>query len=353
MAIIKQIIEDVNIDTDTEIELITDTGEVLKDIGRNGKEKQWAMHKQNNIKLSNFIMQHNQEHHILTDKRLEDLINCGNSLIFANLDDGTKRLKQANFCRNRICPMCQWRRSLKTFSQVSKITDQIIKEYKNNVRFLFLTLTIKNTFADELKPTLDLLNEKFKYLTSKSRTFAPMKEFKSKCWLGCMKAVEVTYNTRDNTFHPHIHCILAVTKDYFNNSKLYISQNQWRIIWQKALNIDYLPLVNIKAINFNAKLPSKAIAEMSKYPCKSLDIFKIKDENMAISVLKTFTDILYKRRFLSFSGIFKEIHRKLRLQDIEDSKIDLIHVDDDNKEKYNIVSYSLYKYKLIQGVYVN
>ena len=348
MDIINQITENVNTD---DLEIITDTGEVLSDIGRNGKEKEWNVHKQNNIRLATLIRKHNAEQHILTDKRLEDLEHCANTLMFANLDNGSKRLKTANFCRNRICPMCQWRRSLKTFSQVSKITTEIINKY-DDVRFLFLTLTVKNCYADELTSTLDMLNAKFKYLTEKGKTFAPMKAFKEKCWLGCMKAIEVTYNSKDNTFHPHIHCILAVKKNYFNDSKLYISQSKWREIWKEALKISYLPMVNVKVIRINEKVFNRnAIAEMSKYPCKTLDIFKIKDEKLAISVLKTFTKVLYKRRFLSFSGIFKEIAKELRLKDVEDEKADLVHVDE-NREQYNIVSYTLYRYKSVAGCYI-
>lgn len=348
MAIINQIVKDVKIN---DVEMITDTGEILIDIGKNGREKEWNVHKRNNIRLATFVKKYNAERHILTNKRLEDLEHCADNLMFANLSNGTKRLKTANFCRNRICPMCQWRRSLKTFSQVSDITNKIIERY-NDVRFLFLTLTIKNCYADELPSTLDLLNDKFKYLIDKSRTFAPLKEFKTKCLIGGMKAIEVTYNHKDNTFHPHIHCILAVKKSYFNDSKLYISQSKWRIYWQQVLKIDYLPLVNVKAIKLNNnKISNKAIAELSKYPCKTLDIFKIKNESMAISVLETFSKILYKRRFLSFFGEFRTIKKELKLQDVEDEKIDLIHVDED-KEQYNIVSYTIYKYKAVAGCYI-
>ena len=33
--------------------------------------------------------------------------------------------------------------------------------------------------------------------------------------LGYMRAIEVTYNQQEDTYHPHIHCIFAVKAQYF------------------------------------------------------------------------------------------------------------------------------------------
>ena len=115
-----------------------------------------------------------------------------------------KRLHGANFCRNRLCPMCNWRRSLKMYSQVSQITDKILTTRKS--RFIFVTLTVKNPDAEHLTETLDLMNKGFKYITSKSQTFAPAQKFKESLQ-GYIKATEITYNSKENTYHPHIHCI--------------------------------------------------------------------------------------------------------------------------------------------------
>ena len=88
-----------------------------------------------------------------------------------------KRLHGANFCRNRLCPMCNWRRSLKMYSQVSQITDKILTTRKS--RFIFVTLTVKNPDAEHLTETLDLMNKGFSYITSNSRTFAPAQNSKN------------------------------------------------------------------------------------------------------------------------------------------------------------------------------
>ena len=55
--------------------------------------------------------------------------------------------------------MCAWRRSLKIFGQVSKVMDHVEKNY--NYRYIFLTLTVKNCYGEDLKDTLDLMTSAF------------------------------------------------------------------------------------------------------------------------------------------------------------------------------------------------
>ena len=56
-------------------------------------------------------------------RRADRVSQCGSYLDFGVLPDGTKKLVKANFCRDRLCPMCNWRRSLKLYSQVSQVMD--------------------------------------------------------------------------------------------------------------------------------------------------------------------------------------------------------------------------------------
>ena len=45
------------------------------------------------------------------------------------------RIVSANFCKNRYCPICQWRKSRKTFALIHNIQEEI--EKNNNLQFLF------------------------------------------------------------------------------------------------------------------------------------------------------------------------------------------------------------------------
>ena len=98
------------------------------------------------------------------------------------------------------------------YSQVSQITDKILATRKS--RFIFVTLTVRNPDGEHLAETLDLMNKGFKYITSKSQNFALAKKFKESLQ-GYIKATEITYNSKDNTYHPHIHCIFKSDQAIF------------------------------------------------------------------------------------------------------------------------------------------
>ena len=61
------------------------------------------------------------------------------------------------------------------------------------------------------------MNKGFSYITSNSRTFAPAKKFKESLQ-GYIKATEITYNSEEDTYHPHIHCIFQVRPSYFKGT---------------------------------------------------------------------------------------------------------------------------------------
>ena len=110
--------------------------------------------------MGNLLLQQKLDDDIITDNGLKSLEECGDTLVFMRNEEGEKRLHGANFCRNRLCPMCNWRRSLKMYSQVSQITDKILTTRKS--RFIFVTLTVKNPDAEHLTETLDLMNKGFR-----------------------------------------------------------------------------------------------------------------------------------------------------------------------------------------------
>ena len=61
---------------------------------------------------------------------------------YANTETGevTRRLVAAQFCRDRLCPMCAWRKSLVMFSQISQIMDWVAE--REETVPIFLTLTV-------------------------------------------------------------------------------------------------------------------------------------------------------------------------------------------------------------------
>lgn len=340
MASITEFYQDVNLET------TTGTGEILKDYSSTGKERPWKLHKQENLQLVKIYKTAREKNiNLITDSRLFDLEHCADTLLFAENAEGKKKLKSANFCRLRLCPMCQWRRSLKMFGQVQTITDKILERDKST-RFLFATFTVKNVDAENLETCINILNNKFLYLVSRNKTFAPAKKLKQNL-LGYLKAVEVTYNSKDKTYHPHLHVIFAVKSTFFKNSSNYMTKKEWIELWQKALNVDYKPQTDIRVIKTNT---GKAIAEVAKYPVKTAPILSLPDDE-AVEVLKTLTLSLNKKRFVSYGGIFKTVKQELKLADIETDK-DLVNVDIEQQERFNAVTAVLFKYNFKFGCYI-
>ena len=88
-----------------------------------------------------------------------------------------------------------------------------------------------------------------------------------------------------------------IDKSYFKDTKKYLTKTKLIEIWQKALEVDYKPSVDIRA-TYNAE--SKTVAEVSKYTVKSSEIVNA-------DVLKTYDKAFFKRRLKSFTGLFREI----------------------------------------------
>ena len=327
------------------LELLQGTGEILSDKDKNGKERPWKKHKMENeglVKL--FEKARDIEQTIITQKRLQELKDCGSSLWFLQNLENKIKLFSANFCQVRLCPMCSWRKSLKLFGQVSKIAAELLR-LQPSARFIFVTLTVPNCTADELTNTINSMNKAFSYLTSNNRNFAPAKKLKANL-LGYMKAMELTYNQQTDTYHPHIHCLLAVRSSYF--TKGYIKKSEWQGIWSQAMKADRELIVHVETIKNST---AKAVAEVAKYPVKATDLLKIENEELAVNALLVIHKALRKRRLVTFGCMFAEIKKQLGLVDIENENIDLVHTDEE-AEAFEPVRMIFYKWHTKIGAYI-
>ena len=319
------------------IEIEEGTGEILQ-------EPQFALKKYANEKLAPIIKKSiNTEKPIMTERGFLSFMECGDFLLFARKHDNKLKLARANFCKSRICNMCNWRRSLKLFGQVSQVIEAI--RAKNiKVRYLFLTLTVKNCKSDKLTETINQLNAGFSRLVNKNNN--KTKPTKIACnLLGYMKAMEITYNVKDDTYHPHIHCILAVRPTYFNTGN-YMKHEDIQALWQKCMNIDYVPQVNVKAIKAGNSTP-KAIAELAKYPTKIATVLSIPADRQE-EVLYTLATAIKGRRLITFGGLFKDVKSELGLADVEKDN-NLVNVGDSDEEG-QVIEYVRFTWRA--GVYI-
>lgn len=214
----------------------------------------------------------------------ERIEKCSNVLKFSS-ENNKFKLKQAFFCRVRYCPVCQWRRSMMWRARFFQIMPQIQQNYLTH-RWVFLTLTVKNCDITDLRSTLKLMSKSWNKFIKYSELSAID---------GFVRTTEVTRG-KDNSAHPHFHCLLFVKPSFFGNS--YVKQDRWRHLWQKALESDYLPVVNVKAVKGDS--PDKAVLETLKYSTKP-DDFMLDKEWFRQLTLQT-----HKMRFIATGGVLKD-----------------------------------------------
>ena len=142
-----------------------DTGElleILSDFSATGKERPWREYKVANEyveKCYKIISRSGGGYWLNKSLRLKE---CGCKLFFDEylVDNDIKlKLKYANSCRVRMCPLCMWRRSLKIHAHVRKILNAVQSE--RQYRYILLTLTVPNVPASELSSKIDEMNTAF------------------------------------------------------------------------------------------------------------------------------------------------------------------------------------------------
>ena len=281
--------------------------EIFLDKNENGKDKDWRGRKVLSLKLADIF-----ENLGYKKSLVERVQTCGDVLRFIRREDGSLKLYQAYFCKNKFCPMCNWRRSMKYSYQTSRIVDEAIKQEPKG-RFLFLTLTVKNTEGEALNSTISQLTKSFDRLFRRAKV--------KKNLLGYLRSVEVTHNEDDNSYHPHIHVLMMVRPSFFQSKKDYITQKEWSDMWSQSLKVDYVPMVDIRTVKEKGKGMRGAILETAKYPTKPI---KLDIENK--QVVDDLYNGLYRKRQLGFGGLFKTIKKQLALDDVETG--DLVHTSD-------------------------
>ena len=242
----------------------------------------------------------------------ERILNCSQLLEFAiGLSDReavTFKLQSARFCRVRYCPVCQWRRSLKWRARFFEVLPKLLEDYPK-VKFVFLTLTVKNCVLGELRLTINKMNKAWSKLIRRKHFSA----------LGWIKSIEVT-KSKDLTAHPHFHCLLMMSLDYFERS--YISHSVWQQLWRKSLKVDYDPIINVKKVKPKVGEEEQlglmaAVCETLKYSVKPNDLIDSSGWLIGLS------EQMYKLRAVSVGGLLKSY-----LSDLgeESDSEDLVHI---------------------------
>jgi len=291
--------------------------EILLDKSKSGKARPWKKNKNISQLIAGDFLKLQEE------GRFIRMASCGCTLVFDTCPaDGRKFLTSANFCRERQCSMCIWRRSKLVAGQVQRVCHQILQE-NPTYKFLLLTLTVPNVLSEELDSTITHLMASWKRL-SERKDFEVIK--------GYFRALEVKYNG-EKGFHPHFHAIICVPPSYFSGQN-YIKQARWLELWREATRQPEITQVDIRRLKKKKWSDSEAsgAVEAAKYSVKMDDIANLEDEER-LKVLKDVHISLKHRRLYAYGGLMKEVHKKLNLSnENEASNEDLVTLGEDKKE---------------------
>lgn len=292
-----------------------EVGQEFIDRSKKGKDRCWKQRKLNNARLGYDLME------LQYNNPAERVLDCSEQLEFNVQNDGSLKLGKVWFCKNKLCPICNWRRALKHSHQASRVLNQAMFDY-STAQFLFLTLTVKNVLGKDLNKALSELTKSFDRLFRRAKI--------KKNLIGFMRATEVTYNEKRHDYHPHLHILMMVKTSYFKGSSNYISQQEWSQMWQQSAKLNYVPMVDVRKVkSSNDNDIYKAVLETAKYPVKPIDSMDLKD-TIRLRVVDDLYKGLYRKRQIAYGGELKKIYKKLALDDLENG--DLVHVADDSSD---------------------
>ena len=247
--------------------------------------------------------------------KADNFKDCGTNIWLDELG----HITGANFCKQRLCPVCNYRRSTLMWHKIH----QIINEFGNN-EFVFITLTVRNCKGEELSKTIDHMLASFKRITNR-RTWR-------RNFIGYVRGLEITYNATKDTFHPHVHILVATSENYFKSD--YVDIHTLRSWWVESARLDYFVQVNIEKV----KNKEKAVAEVAKYAVKMSDILATEISSQRLRATQILASCLNGRRLISTGG---EITKKARLL-----KISL----DDDYDEFSARETSKF-YRWVNGAY--
>lgn len=268
------------------------------------RDQPWEKHRSNADRVEEFYRASEYQRYSDRVRFCAEFLGFG--LALDDHDTLKLKLKSARFCRVRHCPVCQWRRSLMWKAKTYKVLPKIVEAYPT-YRWLFLTLTQKNVQIGELRQTLTEMN----------RAFARFTQLKAWPAVGWLRSTEVTRG-KDNSAHPHFHCLLMVKPSYFG--KNYIKQAEWVALWRKSMRLNYNPVLDVQAVK-QGDQPMQLVPELLKYCTKESDLVANREWFLEL------THQMHKMKAIATGGVLKDY-----LRELEEEPADLIGESDDPEQ---------------------
>jgi hypothetical protein len=171
----------------------------------------------------------------------------------------------AHECGVTVCPDRERRDARRHAAKVASRIARLMAKHPGS-QCLMLTLSVGRAVpAHGLKAAVGDLMRDFPKLMQ----CAPVK----RAVIGWVRKVELARNPTSWLWIVHIHALLIVPAEYFRReSKLFLHQEKWALLWQKRRRLDYKPVVDVRALKgVMAPLDDegrKSLREAVKYDTK-------------------------------------------------------------------------------------
>jgi plasmid rolling circle replication initiator protein Rep len=248
------------------------------------------------------------------EKRSTRMKYCATHLEFNECADcGTVTVTNAQLCRDRLCPTCAWRLSLKRYAMMSGIMEALYNGYPEYI-YSLVTLTVKNPRPEKLRLCLEQMQEAWRSTINQRWT--------KDCLAGWARSIEVTYNAAAGTFHPHYH-IIMMTTDFVSIENIIMEwmrhcRKQGLEVSRKAQSsVEIAPTDHKEGYSL-----AKSICETYKYTIKSDSL-----ADMPLSHFKAYAEAVDGKRLISLGGKIKEMAKAM-----EADKLDELDEKDDNEK---------------------
>lgn len=228
---------------------------------------------------------------------------------------GQMHVQYANLCRDRFCPVCKWRLSMKRFTTMYQIVTGLRQRYPE-ASWQFVTLTCQNCAPQDLPEVMDEMQRCW-------NSIASAKKFKRKV-AGWARSTEITYNEVTGLLHPHYHVLVMYKEleepdEYIIHRWLKGLKFKTSILAQDAQTIEFTVDEQLHIgwqVDQNEEDDKiiNAVLETYKYSTKDKEI-----ENMPLGVFRMMVNVLQNRRLVAFGGVIKEYAKELEIDRLEDA----------------------------------
>jgi len=230
------------------------------------------------------------------NRKADYVSHCSDFLTIGTNAEGKSKVLKAYRCNDRLCPICQKVRSSKTYSILRQAIDE--SEKNGDYHYIFLTLTVKNIEGSILRDAVKGMIKAFDSMRKTTRF--------QRAIGGSIRSLEITNNKETQEWHPHLHIILQVKKQYFyRSSKLYITQDQYLAMWKKAL-AKYTTLQS-EVVDIRRTKKDEIAIELCKYVSKSNDYIDIENPSHSADRVAVLSTAIHGIRFTGMSGNIKKV----------------------------------------------